>query len=190
MVSPPVVPAKAGIERLELPAVGLDRRFHGGDEQHFLARIPGRRPHGLAEAGHQAQGGRPSDDLRRPDSQPGASSAHLPIYGLEDLVPGTALRAGRPKTRGAAGAFIAELYTAPSSSRRSDRAVRESRLTATAAFSPTCTPACRLGEAATYPQSPSRLSADCADLFPWSAARRYSRAASPSSFGSPPSPSR
>jgi acetyl-CoA acetyltransferase len=47
---------------------------------------------------------RPSDDLRRPCSQPGASFAHLPIYGLEDLgfVP-----------RGEAGAFIAERNIAP-----------------------------------------------------------------------------
>jgi len=39
------------------------------------------------------QGRRPSDDLRRPCSLPGASFAHLPIYGLDDL--GFVPRAGR-----------------------------------------------------------------------------------------------
>src|SRR5262249_10400630 len=60
-----------------------------------------------------------------PCSLPGASFAHLPIYGLEDLgfVP-----------RGEAGAFIAERNTAPAANCRS---------TPMAAVFPTCIPACR-----------------------------------------------
>jgi acetyl-CoA acetyltransferase len=55
-------------------------------------------PKAFAEAGITHSERRPSDDLRRPCSLPGASFAHLPISGLEDLgfVP-----------RGGAGAFIA-----------------------------------------------------------------------------------
>ena len=83
------------------------------NNHHLLARVPRRRPRGLCRGRHHAQGRRPSDDLRRPCSLPGASFAHLPIYGLEDLVPGTARTAGRRGTHGGAGAFIAGRNTAP-----------------------------------------------------------------------------
>jgi acetyl-CoA acetyltransferase len=69
-----------------------------------------------------------------PWSLPGASFAHLPIYGLEDLgfVP-----------RGEAGAFIAERNTAPASpGRPAGPAAQGSRSIPMAAASPTCIPAC------------------------------------------------
>jgi acetyl-CoA acetyltransferase len=97
-------PAKAGLPpRRRRECRDADGEPNGGF--HVLARVPRRRPHGLCRGRHHAQGRRPSDDLRRPPcSLPGASFAHLPIYGLEDLgfVP-----------RGEAGAFIAERNTAP-----------------------------------------------------------------------------
>ena len=83
----------------------LDPRFRGGDEKGISSRafrVAGQKA--FAEAGitHKAV-----DHLMiydAPCSLPGASFAHLPIYGLEDLgfVP-----------RGEAGAFITERNAAP-----------------------------------------------------------------------------
>jgi hypothetical protein len=91
-------------------------------------------PKAFAGAGIYPRRRRPSDDLRRPCSLPGASFAHLPIYGLEDLgfVP-----------RGEADAFIAERNTSPGVPGTARRAGRPgSRSTPMAAASPTCIPAC------------------------------------------------
>src|SRR6516165_3998696 len=89
MVSPPVVSAKARIQSLKVPAVALDPRFAGVANRHLLARVPRRRPHRFSRGRHHAQ-----TICDAPCSLPGVGFAHLPIYGLEDLVPGTAFRAG------------------------------------------------------------------------------------------------
>jgi acetyl-CoA acetyltransferase len=71
---------------------------------HLLARVARRRPTALAKAGITHKDVDHLMIYDAPCSQPGASFAHLQIYGLEDLgfVP-----------HGEAGAFIAERNTAP-----------------------------------------------------------------------------
>jgi acetyl-CoA acetyltransferase len=97
-----------------------------------------------------------------PCSLPGASFAHLPIYGLEDLgfVP-----------RGEAGAFIAGHNTTPAANCRS---------TPTAAASPTCIPACT---ACTHCR---RACARCAAPPPRKSPAPRSRSATVSAACSPP----
>jgi acetyl-CoA acetyltransferase len=106
MVSPSVIPAKAGTQG-PMVLVALDPRFRGGDERATSSRafrVAG--PTAFAEAGITHNDVDHLMIYDAPCSQPGASFAHLPIYGLEDL---------RFAPRSEAGAFIAARNTAPGS---------------------------------------------------------------------------
>jgi acetyl-CoA acetyltransferase len=89
-----------------LAAVALDPRFRGGDETVTTSsrafRVAG--PTAFAEAGITHNDVDHLMIYDAPCPLPGASFAHLPIYGLEDL---------GFVARGEAGAFIAEHNTAP-----------------------------------------------------------------------------
>jgi hypothetical protein len=69
----------------KVSAEALDPRFAGRRKKNVPAHLPRRRPHGLAEAGITHQDVDHLIIYDAPCLLPGASFAHLPIYGLEDL---------------------------------------------------------------------------------------------------------